>query len=68
MKRMSSVGKGRIFGTGVGLIAGAKIGTHVGIAMLGTAIPGTLPVAVTLATVGHCAGAEIGRAVERNKY
>lgn len=68
MKRMSSVSKGRIFGTGAGLIAGAKIGTHVGIAMLGTAIPGTLPVAVTLATVGHCVGAEIGRAVEKNKY
>lgn len=42
----------QVVGAGVGAGAGALIGTKIGIAALGTAVPGTLPLAILIGVIG----------------
>ena len=56
-KGLSSDGLGLLAGAG----AGAYFGSAIGIAALGTAIAGTLPVAIVGGTIGYLVGREVAR-------
>jgi hypothetical protein len=48
-----------------GFFAGLTLGAHIGIATGGTAIAGTIPLAITGAVIGYFSGAKIGSHIHR---
>lgn len=63
--------KAEIIGTSVGAVSGAVgcgiFGTHVGIALLGTAISGALPLAAAGCLLVGLIGNKIGSEIDRSK-